>query len=636
MDIVGQPHLVNLLQHAGFVREVVAASKPLCISESVTDEVGKAPRRSAVSPAEAQSRHGDPATGAAAMSAPVQPRASLLGRSSKVSAALRQPQCDEAVAETAAGGGSVAAAAATVAADEGATSSRAELPPVARGVTEQRLAGLLRLPFVRVDLEDGLLAVIEEFGQVFGGSVRLEVRAGSAQVRELARANGIDCGWLARDRWPAASEQTGAPRFPVAVKVEADNLSARFGGWRTSTGVLLRQPLAATINFTPALAKYGLQRLHPLLAHAMALQRGSSVIATVQPLAGHLPAEGYTVRMQPLKLRMHGHPIVRGALRLLEFRGRGAKRGGLECWTSAVEAEVWRTGELVSKRMDVLVSRDFRVSKAPLHLAMWGHGRLDASVGSVVDATVAVPAYTLAMAGLPSLPEEYMLQLRARGAADNPTIDWLKGTRILAGLVVKCNLPTLGIKRLQRWMDKRIEHKVEKCGPVPPPTLPLPWEAWLHMPKRQLGSRKRASPLDAPVGAPMSTGDAAAAAVAAADAREAAERERDARAAAGADPTDATPPEPPPVNAHELHHGPTWRARAAALKASCSGVMTAALAAELFKRACKEGGDAAPDDTSSGTSSGTSDDDDGRDSDGGSSRRSAEDMARVSRRSSRS
>lgn len=52
----------------------------------------------------------------------------------------------------------------------------------------------------------------------------------------------------------------------------------------------------------------------------MELQSGSSVIATVQPLAGHLPAEGYTVRMQPLKLRMQGHPIIRGALRLLEFR----------------------------------------------------------------------------------------------------------------------------------------------------------------------------------------------------------------------------------------------------------------------------------------------------------------------------
>lgn len=48
----------------------------------------------------------------------------------------------------------------------------------------------------------------------------------------------------------------GVPRFPIAMKIEADNLSARAGGWRTSTGVLLRQPMAATINFTPALARH--------------------------------------------------------------------------------------------------------------------------------------------------------------------------------------------------------------------------------------------------------------------------------------------------------------------------------------------------------------------------------------------
>lgn len=40
--------------------------------------------------------------------------------------------------------------------------------------------------------------------------MRLEMRAGTAQVQELARANGIDCSWLARARWPAATEQTGA------------------------------------------------------------------------------------------------------------------------------------------------------------------------------------------------------------------------------------------------------------------------------------------------------------------------------------------------------------------------------------------------------------------------------------------
>ena len=108
---------------------------------------------------------------------------------------------------------------------------------------------------------------------------------------------------------------------------------------------------------------------------------------------------------------------------------------------------------------------------------------------------------------------------------------------------------------------------------------------------------------DADSSAPMSTGDAAAAAVAAADAREAAERAR----AGGADTTRATPPDPPPVNADELHHGTTWKttagpgepsrvsddiasgagareARAAALMGSGSAVMTPAIAAELKQR----------------------------------------------------
>lgn len=114
---------------------------------------------------------------------------------------------------------------------------------------------------------------------------------------------------------------------------------------------------------------------------------------------------------------------------------------------------------------------------------------------------------------------------------------------------------------------------------------------------------------DAPTGTPATTGDAAAAAVAAADAREAAERD-------GADPTDATPPPPPPPNALELHQGTghgygaerrapgeglgapgpgagssddgeaegDHAARAAAFRGQTSGVMTAAIAAQVFER----------------------------------------------------
>ena len=59
---------------------------------------------------------------------------------------------------------------------------------------------------------------------------------------------------------------------------------------------------------------------------------------------------------------MHGHGPEAG----LGCRKSKSKRGSLGCWTSAIEADIYRTGELVSKRMDVLVSRDFSVSKGCL------------------------------------------------------------------------------------------------------------------------------------------------------------------------------------------------------------------------------------------------------------------------------
>ncbi len=63
---------------------------------------------------------------------------------------------------------------------------------------------------------------------------------------------------------------------------------------------------------------------------------------------------------------------------------------------------------------------------APLHMAMWGHGRVDEDEGSIIDAIVAIPAYTLHMAGLVGLPEDYMMQISARGSAFKPTIDWFR------------------------------------------------------------------------------------------------------------------------------------------------------------------------------------------------------------------
>ena len=61
-----------------------------------------------------------------------------------------------------------------------------------------------------------------------------------------------------------------------------------------------------------------------------------------------------------------------------------------------------------------------------MHMAMWGHGRVDADEGSIIDAILGIPAYTIKMAGVHGLPDDYMMQISARGSAYRPDIDWLR------------------------------------------------------------------------------------------------------------------------------------------------------------------------------------------------------------------
>ena len=66
----------------------------------------------------------------------------------------------------------------------------------------------------------------------------------------------------------------------------------------------------------------------------------------------------------------------RGPEEGLGCRKSKSKRGSLGCWTSAIEADIYRTGELVSKRMDVLVSRDFSVLQRFTPCALQPYARL--------------------------------------------------------------------------------------------------------------------------------------------------------------------------------------------------------------------------------------------------------------------
>jgi hypothetical protein len=88
--------------------------------------------------------------------------------------------------------------------------------------------------------------------------------------------------------------------------------------------------------------RYGLARLHPLLAHAMALKEANSITAAVTPLALHFPCDALSVRVLPLKLQIKGNRIFRGATRLLE--GRCARhRPWLSGLLRVVARALWMT-----------------------------------------------------------------------------------------------------------------------------------------------------------------------------------------------------------------------------------------------------------------------------------------------------
>ncbi len=60
--------------------------------------------------------------------------------------------------------------------------------------------------------------------------------------------------------------------------------------------------------------------------------------------------------------------------------------------------------------------------------------------------------------------------------------------------MVERNVPTLGMKGVRKWLDKRCEKKVAKQGPVPAPTQPLPWDYFRRMPQRLQGGRRHYDP----------------------------------------------------------------------------------------------------------------------------------------------
>lgn len=63
-----------------------------------------------------------------------------------------------------------------------------------------------------------------------------------------------------------------------------------------------------------------MRQVVPLLGAAVGLQGGSNVHMTVRPLELHLPANCYTVRIQPMKMIVGSNAFLSSLMGLLKFR----------------------------------------------------------------------------------------------------------------------------------------------------------------------------------------------------------------------------------------------------------------------------------------------------------------------------
>eukprot|EP00884_Botryococcus_braunii_P008667 jgi/Botrbrau1/17801/Bobra.0127s0050.1 len=331
------------------------------------------------------------------------------------------------------------------------------------------------------ELRDGQMITPDIMRQCLGEHMSVKGAIGSASIEDnMGNLDLENVDWLARDNWPAVSRKTGRPMLPVVFKMEASHMGTILEGWRTTTGLLLRQPMRLRLDFTPALVKYFLSKMAPVLAGCVRLEEDDMVEVQLAPLSLHLPASRYEVQVKPLRLSLAGNPLVTAVLNFLtSFRDKDRAPGGaLEAWTSRMDAQILRSGTLLTRRMDIMISRSFAVSAGPIHLAMWGRAAVQNDEG--LDMTLAIFQDTMALVGIKDLPDDFVLRIHVKGSAIAPQVQFFKATRHVMELLFERNLGGVyGMGKFKKWLEKRRSTRVHKYGGVPEPAKPFPWDAKL-------------------------------------------------------------------------------------------------------------------------------------------------------------
>lgn len=157
-----------------------------------------------------------------------------------------------------------------------------------------------------VVLAPGSVLLPAFMADVLGGRVTVTLAAGAAAIADRAAALHTAAGDWTRSppstttvHTLASPALTGRPLAPIALRAETEHGGVAAAGWWTTTGLALREPATAALDFTSALVEGVIGHIHPLLADAVKLEEEDVVRVRLEPSRLHVPCRSVTLMLPP-------------------------------------------------------------------------------------------------------------------------------------------------------------------------------------------------------------------------------------------------------------------------------------------------------------------------------------------------
>ncbi|CAM6127955.1 unnamed protein product [Calypogeia fissa] len=305
--------------------------------------------------------------------------------------------------------------------------------------------------------------------QVTNGKIIFPSDAGSLLGEKLVIDVGLGL-WATKESDELKDAEDKNEGLPLLATLWSETVQAEVVGFfqQKNSKLKLIKPLKAEMDLTPAVAKFYLARVNPLLGEivgpAIHDEDMPDVILQVTPTGLELPSDHYKVNIAPMKVTLARGQVMDGILSLLSKQQLMKGRKDLTMQTSAIEANVNMPSTVDCSRLDILLADK-------VHVATWGS--LD-WISENVQMTLAIPGKSLReLLGLTKVPENYYLKIPVGGTLEKPLVEWKAAVVAIAELTARQR----GGQFMQGFLDIFDSNDKSKTkDPTPEPIAALPWE----------------------------------------------------------------------------------------------------------------------------------------------------------------